>query len=732
MKKKILLILILFCTILSLGFATQTSARADSLLIEDGYFPFDAPVFLHADENITVVGKNSVYVVLPNNSVTTYDITAKKAVYEDDKLVRLSDDNLYVVDEEIASSVVDFDVDGKKIAYVCSDAVYVCYDISSPSNVISISGSGFDSVAISENGIYLKKDMGQYANVYLLDETTRCITLYLSHLKNFKSLIFDTKLWGVDGNTLYDMNEKITVSPYANAVSVYDDKVYYLADGCLYVDGRYLLGSGKDFHFPHSVDSNANTICIADENELSSYSFQNGKYEKTNSILSKASCIAIAPLPDQKIYYSIDDKIYCNNAILYSTEDPVVDIVIDGADNVYYTSDSSTYKNGEKIFDIGGKLALAPSKAELFNLFDGAIYQDGAQTIIDAQDAISFDVDGKNVYLLKQTEVEKYAYNGNFISRFQHSASEPSDIALSYEENSLGKLAIVSVSGHNVVFVDAETFTPFFEPKDNVCDKELIRHTTRPTPVFTNLNRSHVSDVLSASTYVVCSFYNLDCDDYLSYVSYKVGNSVRSGYVLKSNLSDLVFGATPRYENAKTLKEEVALNLLPFSSTQADNKILTTVNGAETEVKLISKYKIFDEFWYKAEYDGAEGYVLATEIQLGEYVPSILPKTNAKLVKESAIYDKIDGKYVEDTVFLSDNITVEVVGVFDSNREFTQIRYYDEEAGGTRTCYVKTSALKYDHVTFEQQFALIAVILLSVSMVIVIVIFVKRKRKSYL
>jgi hypothetical protein len=72
---------------------------------------------------------------------------------------------------------------------------------------------------------------------------------------------------------------------------------------------------------------------------------------------------------------------------------------------------------------------------------------------------------------------------------------------------------------------------------------------------------------------------------------------------------------------------------------------------------------------------------------------------------------------------------VEVIGVFDSNTEYTQIRYFDGEAGGSRTCFVKTDALKYDHVTFEQQFAIIAVLIISATMVIVIIVFVKQKNK---
>ncbi|MBE5732011.1 MAG: hypothetical protein E7353_03150 [Clostridiales bacterium] len=731
MKKKIFTILIILCLVLSFGTLTTPLANADSLLIEDKYYFFASPFYLHADEDITIVGKDKIYVINPDNEVSIYSQTADKAIFDNGKLIRLYNGNLFVGEDQIASAVIDFDVQNEKLAYVDTNAVYVCKNFNN-TEVITITHGGFSAIALSGNGIYLKKDMNSYDDIYFCNDTTLSVDLKKEYCKKFDSLIFDTQLWGVDGNVLYDIdkNEKITVSPYANAISVYGESKYYVADGCLYKDNELILGSGQDFYFPHSVDSNANNVYTVDENGVSCYSYKNQKFVKVNfSLPKKASCIAVTTLPEVEVYYTVSSDVYLGEEIIYSAEDTIVDIVVDSANNVYYTTNNETYKNGEKIYDLGGLLAIAPSKKDVYNLYNNVVYKNGEATAINDQ-AIAFDVDGSGrIYMLTPSNVNAYTLDGTLENTCLHNAIAPVDIDISYENNTLGKIAVVDKIAHNIIFVDLDVYIPSFSAKDVQSDEELLRSATETTPVFSDLNRSKIVAELPTSTMVICPNFTLACNDYLAYVSVKIGTNTICGYVDKTLLSNVIEGTAPRYKTAKTLYDNVTLHTLPCGLQEFDNKFVQIIHNKDTEFNLIAKYSVFGENWYKAEYDGAIGYVNASQIQLGAYVPNIYPNTNAKLTTTTAVYDKIDGKYVEDVIFLAKDTEVEVIGVFDSNTKYTQIKYYDSEAGGTRTCYVKTDSIKYDHVTFEQQFALIAVIILSVSTIIVIFIFTKHKRK---
>lgn len=728
MKKKIFTILILLCTIIAFSAFTLPSAFANGLLIEDGYYPFESPFYLHASESVTVVGKNKIYVIDPDSNVIEYEKTADKAIYEKGKLYTLVDGNLFMDDVLIASSVIDFDVNGNKFAYIDADTVYTCLDAGN-AEIAPVNYAGFSSVAISGNGLFLKKDMGAYDEVHFYDFATKTLDLRYGHLKKFDSLIFDTKIWGVDGNVIYDIdkNVKKTVSPYANAVSVFNNEEYYVADGCLYKGDKFILGSGNDFYYPTAIDSNANGIYTVDENGVSEYVYKNGKFVKASSITDNASNVAVTVLPNVKVYYSVDTDVYPDDSNI-SLEDSIVDIATDCNGSVYSTTANATYQNSDKLYDIGGMIAIAPSKKDVY-VFNGTLYKNGNATTLTRENVISFDVDGNgNVYLLTKNGIECYDNTYALTKTVAHNAKEAVDLDISYEVNTLGQIAVVDKAGHNVHFVDADVYIPSFTVENT--DEEMIRSITSDTPVFKDLNRSEIICTLSASSVVLCSAFELECDDYLAYVSFKNGNSLVSGYVRKDGLSSAYSGETPRYKTASTIYDNVILHSHPYGLQEADNMLVQIIASLNTEISLISKYTVFGEDWYKAEYNGAVGYVSASQIQLGAYVPTVHPDTNAKLVKISAVYDKVNGKFVEDDIFLAVGTEVQVLGVFDSNTTYTQIKYYDGEAGGTRTCYVKTDALKYDYVTFEQQFALIAIIVLSISTIIVIVIFVNNKRKA--
>ena len=710
--------------LLGLGAFAPISAFADSYLVKDGYFYFENPTYLYASEEITVVGENSIYVIT-QEGVNVIDKKAEKAISENGNVAYLALGQLFIDNEMIAQNVVDFAFKNGRIVYVDTNGVYLRNSLTSTETSVVCLGE-YASVALSGNGIYLRKDMGAYDNVYFVDGLTNTAKIHAEYAKKFDYLIFDTKLWGATENTLYDFSQKITVSPYANAVSVYNGVTYYLADGCLYKDGELLLGAGKDFYFLTKIDSNANGFYVTDYNGIYSINYSD---KKKTLVSNLGSNVTVSSLPSSTAYYVIDSDVYCGNEVLYSIENTITDIVCDGDGNLYFSTNEATYKNGETLYEIGGMLAIAPAKNSIYNYQNGTVYKNGVALEKTVEPAIAFDVDCLgNIYVLTETEIIKYATDGSQSSK-AHNLFEAVDIDICYEKNTLGQIAVVDKKAHNVVFVDGlDVALPSLD-FSGTPDTELIRKTLCATTVFADLNKTETITTLSASTSVICSAYNLESNDFLAYVSFKNGNKLVTGFVEKAHLSDVITGGTPRYEQAKTVYDNVILHSHPYSLQEAINNAVIIIPRADETLNLLSKYTVFGEDWYKAEYGGQVGYVNAEQIQLGNYIPTVRPKTNAKLIKISYVYDKENGKYIEDEIYLEVGTEVEVLGIFDSNTDYTQIKYYDKEAGGTRTCYVKTDSIKYDHITFEQQFALIAVIILSVTMILVVIIFIRHKHK---
>ena len=134
--------------------------------------------------------------------------------------------------------------------------------------------------------------------------------------------------------------------------------------------------------------------------------------------------------------------------------------------------------------------------------------------------------------------------------------------------------------------------------------------------------------------------------------------------------------------------------------------------------------------WYKISADGIVGYVIAPSLQLGSYVPDVRPDANATTTESAQTYELVNGEFVAtENVVLMSGTKVEVVGVFDSNTEYSQIKYYDESAGGTRTCYVKTALLQYEYVTPEQKIALVVIIILIITTALAVFIGIRARKK---
>ena len=197
-----------------------------------------------------------------------------------------------------------------------------------------------------------------------------------------------------------------------------------------------------------------------------------------------------------------------------------------------------------------------------------------------------------------------------------------------------------------------------------------------------------------------------------------------------SYVSDVKVYAYPTF-NSPAVTEKVARNtrftLLPFPA--ADGKYGYADNLADAGI------------WYRVLFDdnGAvrEGYVPCDSISLRGENPddrNVYPRTNAKVIKTAALYEKIDGEMVEVTdapfVPLAKGTKVEVVGAFDSSEKYTLIKYYHEGLG-TVQFYVLTKNLKYSGVNKVTVIAVVLIVLTVILGAVLIArfLYVKRTRK---
>lgn len=154
--------------------------------------------------------------------------------------------------------------------------------------------------------------------------------------------------------------------------------------------------------------------------------------------------------------------------------------------------------------------------------------------------------------------------------------------------------------------------------------------------------------------------------------------------------------------------------------------------------------------WYRVKYTDEtlgerEGYITGDFISFFGETPdsrAVLPRYNATVVSKygTAPHDKnAEGEFVPFAVLkpefalqnLEKGARVEVVGSFDSSKEFTLVRYYCGEVDGTIEFYVKTDDLKYDGVNKVVVIAIVIIILTVILGAILIarMVYVKRTRR---
>ena len=733
--KKVIFSLIL-ATALAI-FSPLSFANAQELLVEDSVRFYDVHS-IDAGEKLTLCASDYVYEInlsLEKSSIVTHEVKgAKKAYSSAGALVYLADDILYCNGDVVANFVVDFyAIDGN--IYYCSANGIFNYTQEN-SEVTQLSTATAFTVTQNDNVVYYATKENGYCDVYSLSNGTT--SLLHKRTRAFNKLIFDDVLYGASQNVLYNFDTMQVIDPESESFTIKNSVAYILKSNNIYTQDGFAIGSGNEILYPSDVSSYNDLLAVTSDFGLQLYSLTNGKYEKTRTIDVDCSLCAICP-NSSVIYFSYENILYkYSNEISLVGEyaQYITDIAVDNFGNVYVSADS-IYKNGELLYEsLGGGIGINLASNDLACYYNGSFYLNG-EFLFEKSNVSSFTLsdDNKIFALFSNGTVEKIDTDGNVIDTYNFDIEQGVSITMLHSLSNAGKIAIVDKTAHNVIFSIEPVAMVYdkIEPTVQEYDQDIIRKFTANTPVYSDMLRSSILTTLNENTTVFCLVYDIETNANFSLVAFSSQEGLKTGYVLKNTLTDTYEGELPLYESATTFFDSVHILTLPYNLEQAPNSRILTIENKGTSVELISKIYAFGQNWYKVRYENVVGFISAPSLQLDQFVPSIRPNVNATVTSTCATYEKQGDEFVETDVYISQNSRVEIVGIFDSNTEYTLVNYYNESAGGVRTCYVLTSNLKYDYTTPEQQIALVLILVLSITTIIAVAIglkFYKTKRNN--
>ena len=740
MKLKIIKkLLFAFILIVSLAISLPIStANAQEKLDEDSVRFYDV-YEIYSGEKITLCASNYVYELdlsLNSSDVIIHEVNnAKKAYSSNGSLVYLIANALYIDGVEITNGVIDFHAINGNVVY-CGENGIFSYSQEEGQSILLYNNSNAFAITSNENDVYFATKQNGFTDVFKISNGET--VLVHSKKRVFDKLVFDDKLYGIGSNTLYDFTTTTIIDVESESFTLINSTAYFLKSNNIYTKDGFVLGSGDKVFFPTDSSSCLGLLAVADYNGISIYSQEGEKYEKTQTIQAMANVCEICP-HCPCIYYAYDNVLYkWKDGEIEQNQYPqtISDIAIDIYGNVYVSA-NGIYKNGEILYEnLSGNVAINKANNSLL-CYDGSAFYINGNVAFEKSNVISFDVDddGYVFALLPNSTVEKINVMGATDKTYEFDLEEGVSLSILRSDGNAGKLSIVDKTAHNLIFSDSAiaNVTTNVNVTIDDYDANFIRKTTAKTNVYSDMLQTTTLATFDENSTVFSLVYDVETNQNFSLVAFRKENGILTlGYVLKNDLSNTIGGEIPLYDTATTFYDDVHVLALPFNLEQAPNSKLLTIESKGTTVELISKISVFGYDWYKVRHDGIEGFVSAPSLQLGQYVPTIRPNVNATVNETCITYEKDGEIYVETDVFITKDTRVEIVGLFDSNVEFTLVKYYDSSAGGTRTCYVKTNALKYDYTTPEQQIALIVILVLSITTIIAVIIGVGvRKSKQH-
>ncbi len=551
-------------------------------------------------------------------------------------------------------------------------------------------------------------------------------------------------------------------------------------------DYTLLAASAADaegfFNIPSAAAVKNSTLYVADtvNGRIAAYGdtleYVGGKFDNPVSVASDSTGALYVAHGGNTV-----SRIADGETTSYTIDGAIRSVAVDSDKNMYILARNGLWyaKRGEtpvKVSDVKyraitlgvgreGLFALDGDTVKRLTVADGAVTEFDYVTVGADAFSIAVDLDG-NVFALSRTAIDKYerVYGGSKTERFELTLhGEPYElgftsgqILLSTVGNAFteyGGAIIVDTYKHRMFTADGATLgiklvdsSDYEDPKLEENDEPayygegLIRVALYDAQVFSMPTETKTVYTIAEGRKVIVPEYDLTESREYSLIlidDLSTGRLIE-GYVYKDALSEplaysappsdvgtVYSNATPVYKwpspNAKTVKGFSAVE----RSTQF--KVLDFVEPYRDD---------YDNLWYRISIaEECEGYILAANLSLLDYEPVFIrPAYNAEIIsyeesEYAQAYKLENGEYIPLEVTLDTGTKVEVVGVYDTSLEYTEVKYLDEKLG-TLTCYVKTVYLKYNGVNIVPIVAT-AVIIITVALAAIIigrVVYVKKKR----
>lgn len=792
MYKRFCAIVFVLCAaaVLSAGAVFAAAAPADLLLTPAGasYYFIEEPASLFADDsNLYVGGAHSLYRFGRGGKfVDKTDGGADGYAVSGERKFRLQNGALYYNDVHTVDTVAGFTLDGDTLyLYKTGQAGLYAYNVTDGGvdNERTVLTDAVCSAAASGGKLYVGIKRGSTASV--CEVADGILTELDGYVRGLTKLTAggDVLCALVGGDVVRYENGGRTTASASDVIDIaYADGLFALTyDGAIvrYEDdlsGRTELAVSASaasgyFNSPQAAATRKDTVAIADtgndrvalvgsETQYLQYAFSRPVAAAMDDrgniyVAHKTNRIDIFSRAGEHL-----DTVVCEGQ-------RIRDLQIDSLDDVILRADEGIYKLTGRVLETlyaGRTQAIAchPDGKGLYVLQDGKLSRlsDGVLTesFAVAEGTSDFAVDlRQTVYAIAGNRLYRYASPyGSYIRQLdipelsggsaRITLSSIDTALLDYGDIILTDTAASAVrriagSAFDVVMldeteppIDVDDTTPV-EGGEGVLYRvaeavDLYEYPRDMSPKYTLQSGAHLLVVAPLA------------DSAYSYAVSEHADKLVSGYVRKSRLQtaeNLPYTAPVR-DTAKILNANSKIYKYP-------SLYAPVLDGYDNVAKdtSISLLRFADAYrdcrngrWYRVSVDGGEGFIPATGLTINHYQPIFVrPQYNATIIEANGkAYAELfvgDGApTLLDGETLPIGTRVEVVGPFDPSKEYTVIKYFDENLG-TLECRVLTVHLKYKGVSALQ---VVAAILIILTVLAAIILFVwryrVRKRRAFI
>lgn len=677
------------------------------------------------------------------------------------------------------NNVTDIDLnDG--VLYIAIDNSITLYDTATDTQTETLTTKKTPaSISFFDGDIYYsaKSSAKAYTDIYRADAIKPSIDL----LKiNSPKIIGGKKLYFMSAGTL-KFNEDLQNSRLLTEISTITDVV----DFCVYNDSIYCITNKGALYQLNEVGFLSTLLFASDSDAAKYYSFVQGVSVRAETLVAADygndrifvrkngfnyipvfAPVATALDNNGTVYAAhSDNKISVYSAGYNPTETidfngSVTDIQIDYQNNLYVLSEDNLYIRANNSFD---KIAENVT-AFTVSAFTNKVYYANGNSVYCTDDTstpafsitnniVSLAIDANNkFYILADDDsdclIVKSSIDGSDAAYYtiDGASANSTQITLSLGNVGLvewGDIIITDTYTHRLMKISATDlgvkWISEFDDTNVTADERIIRPINSTSYIYETPSEQGTPIKVTSDNLLIVPKYDLVTNANFSYVMYddQKLNKLYIGYVLKSVLSEPLEYVAPPAVSAYVYFD----NTIIYEYPSALSKKLKTGLSKNTELsmKYFANYSSNGHKWYKVTYGDITGYVSASSVSVMNFLPdvSIRPQTNGEIISKddstgAHVYRLVDGEYtlIEGAAMLLVGKRVEIVELFDTSKEFTLIRYYDEEMQATSECYVKTIYVKYDSVTLIQVLAIILIVLAGVLIIILVARWLIYRKKN--